>query len=120
MSMKCASECKPPRFPLPVIFVALSLMTHVGDHTSQDLDGSFPGRVFRWGYLSKGKASLLSALRSQPSSSLTVRQTRETLQLLLVSHRHGYPRPPSTLTPLGEGLQDQLPPSPGRGYVHSS
>ena len=85
-----------------------------------DLDGSFPARVLRWGYLSKGKASLLSALQSQPSSSLTIGQTRETLQLLLVSCRHGYPRLPLTPVPLGEGLQDQLLPSPGRGYVRLS
>ena len=85
-----------------------------------DLDGSFPARIFRWGYLSKGKVSFLSALRSQPSSPLTIGQIKETLQLLLVSHRHGYPRPASTLAPLGEGLQDQLLPSPERGYVRSS
>ena len=81
-----------------------------------DLDGSFPAR----GYLSKGKVSLLRALRSQPSSSLTIRQTRETLQLLLVSRRHGCPSSPLTPALLGEGLQDQLPPSPGHGYVCSS
>jgi hypothetical protein len=38
------------------------------------LDSSFPARVLRWGYLSKGKASLWSTLRSQPSSSLTIKK----------------------------------------------
>jgi len=37
--------------------------------------------------------------------------------LHIVSRRHGIPHPVSTLAPLGEGLQDQLPPTPVRGYM---
>ena len=35
----------------------------------------------------------------------------------VVSHRHGLPRPASPLAPLGEGLQDQLLPTPMHGYM---
>ena len=33
-SLKCAGECKPPRFPLPIIFAVPSLMTRMGDRVS--------------------------------------------------------------------------------------
>ena len=33
-SLKCVGECKPPRFPLPIIFTTPSLVTRVGDHAS--------------------------------------------------------------------------------------
>ena len=33
-SLKCVGECKPPRFPLPIIFTAPSLVTRMGDRAS--------------------------------------------------------------------------------------
>ena len=41
-SLKCAGECKPPRFPLPIIFVVRSLVSCVGDRTSHGSSGFLP------------------------------------------------------------------------------
>jgi len=83
---------------------------------SQTLTVAFPAHVLRRGYLSQGKGSLSGKLQSL-FLPYSIRNTRENLELHIVSHRRGLPRPTSTPTPLGEGLQDQLPPTPMRGYM---
>ena len=111
--IKCARESEPHR-----VHRSIARESRGWPRMSRTLTIAFPTRVLRWGYLSQGKLVFhqLCSFHT-PSSSLSIRKTRENLELHVVSHRHGHPRPASTPMPLGEGLQDQLPPPPTRSYM---
>ena len=99
-----------------IVFTAPSPVTRVGGRGCHE-PWLLPSPRTSWGGDIYAKVRGAYLPNSNPYSSLSIRKTRENLELHVVSHRHGLPRCASTLAPLGEGLQDQLLPTPMRDYM---
>jgi hypothetical protein len=110
MRMKCGRKSEPHRVHRSVARDSRGWL-----RMSRTMTVSLPTRVLRWGYLSQGKGSHSAKLQSL--SPLSIRKTRENLELHIVSCCYGLPRPTSTIVPLEEGLRDQLSPTPMCGYM---